>query len=372
MRKILFLITQAEMGGAQKYILELSYSLKKLGYEVLVASEKNESFKQKLSENSIKFIELKHIQRNINPFSDFSVFSEILKLIKLEKPDIVHLNSSKIGVLGALAGRLAKAPRIIFTAHGWVFNETLPFYKKWLYVFLSWLSANFQDKIICVSNYDKNKAIKYHIATEEKLVVINNGINENKLNFLTKEDARKSLKLPEDKIIIGDIANLYKNKGIVYLVEAAKEIIKENKNIIFAIIGDGPEKANLKKLITKYNLKAHFFLLGKKDDASKYLKAFDIFILPSQKEGFPYVLLEAGLAETPVITTNVGGIPDLIKKDNGVSIMSKNKDQIISSILNLLKNKEKQKFISINLHKDVCTKFMLKSMVEKTRNIYRI
>ncbi len=370
-KKILFLITQAEMGGAQKYILELSSSLEKSEYEVVVASEKNNTFKEELNKNSIKFIELKHIQRSINPLIDIFAFFEIFKLIKAEKPDIVHLNSSKIGVLGAFAGKMAKAPKIIFTAHGWIFNEVLTFWKKWIYILISYLSALFQDKIICVSNYDKQSALKYKIANNQKLFVINNGIDKSKIFFLSKDEAKKRLNLPEGKIIIGDIANLYKNKGIKYLVEAAKDIKKDNKDILFVVIGDGPEKHNLESMLLKYDLAEDFLIFTNiKKMAYEYLKAFDIFVLPSQKEGFPYALLEAGLAKLPLITTNVGGISDLANYQNSIMIMSREPEQIKKAIYFILENKERGNNISEVLHKDVIEKFTLKEMTEKTKKVY--
>lgn len=380
MKKVLFLITQAEMGGAQKYVLELALTLQKTGdFKTLIASEKNTLLKKRLAENNIEFFELKNIQRSINPLSDIYAFFEIYKLIKSEKPDIVHANSSKMGVFGAFAGTLVKAPKIVFTAHGWVFNEVLPFWKKWIYVFLSWISALFLDKIICVSNFDKRAALRHKIAPQKKLIVINNGINTEGISFFEKEDAKKKLNLPKEKIIVGTIANFYKNKGLAYLIEAANQIKKESvrgstsnkdKKIIFVVVGDGSEKENLISQIEKYQLEDSFLLLGLKKDAYKYLKAFDVFVLSSQKEGFPYTLLEAGLAKLPVVTTNVGGIPDLINESNGVSVMSRHPVQMKNAILNLLKDKQKQDILAENLYKDVSEKFTLKKMVDKTKKVY--
>ncbi len=370
MKKILYLITQAEMGGAQKYVLELSSVLQKKGYETLVASEKNELFKKKLSENGVSFIALKNIQRNINPFSDVKTFFEIYSFLKKEKPDILHANSSKMGIFGAFAGKLAKTPKIVFTAHGWVFNESLPFWKKYIYIFLSWLSALFEDDIICVSNFDKKMALKYKVGSEKKLHTINNGIDPKKTVFLPKEEALKKLKLPTDKKIIGTIGNLYKNKGTKYFIEAAKDLLKEKEDLFFVIIGDGLEKENLKMQIDKLKIENNIKIIKIETEAYKYLKAFDIFVLPSQKEGFPYTLLEAGLAEIPIVATSVGGIPDLINDENGVLILPKNSTQIKNIILNLLQDKKKQILLTKNLHQEILQNFTLKKMIEETENIY--
>ena len=154
------------------------------------------------------------------------------------------------------------------------------------------------------------------------------------------------------------------------MIESAGELLKQKDDIIFVVLGDGPEKENLKKQIKKLNIEKEFLLLGAKKDAFLYMKAFDIFVLPSQKEGFPYTLLEAGLAKLPVITTNVGGIPDLINETNAVSVMSRDPKQLKEAILNLLNKKDIQKIISENLYKDVSEKFTLKNMVQKTKEVY--
>jgi glycosyltransferase involved in cell wall biosynthesis len=368
--KILYLITQAEMGGAQKYVLELSSTLQKKGYETLVASEKNELFKKKLSENGVKFIALKNIQRSINPISDIKTFFEIYNLIKKEKPDIIHTNSSKMGIFGAFAGKLTNTKKIVFTAHGWVFNETLPLWKKYIYIFLSWFSALFLDDIICVSSFDKKMALKYGVGSEKKLFVINNGIDPEKTIFFSKEEAIEKLRLPKNKKIIGTIGNLYKNKGTKYLIEAAKDILKEIDDVFFVIIGDGLEKENLEAQIEKLKIENEINIVKVETEAYKYIKAFDIFVLPSQKEGFPYTLLEAGLAKVPVVTTSVGGISDIINNETGVLIMPKNSTQIKNAVLNLLKNEKKQTVLTKNLHQEILQNFTFKKMIEKTKNIY--
>ncbi|MEK7452731.1 MAG: glycosyltransferase, partial [Patescibacteria group bacterium] len=148
-------------------------------------------------------------------------------------------------------------------------------------------------------------------------------------------------------------------------------IKKDNKDILFVVIGDGPEKHNLESMLLKYDLAEDFLIFTNiKKMAYEYLKAFDIFVLPSQKEGFPYALLEAGLAKLPLITTNVGGISDLANYQNSIMIMSREPEQIKKAIYFILENKERGNNISEVLHKDVIEKFTLKEMTEKTKKVY--
>lgn len=386
MQKVLFIITQAEIGGAQKHVVDLSSELQKTGeFECEVASESNENFAKILKENGVEFSPIKRLQRSINPFSDLFAFFEIYNIIKSRKPDIVHLHSSKAGVLGALACKAMGVKKIVFTAHGWVFNEKLPWFKKRLYVLISRFAALFQDAIICVSEYDKTAALKYKIAPANKLFVIHNGIDLSKLDFLTKEQATDKLSeilnskfpipytLNPKPYLIGTVANLYKNKAIDVLIEAAKLIseTKPEQNFTFIVIGEGKERKNLESRIKNYELKDKFFLVGSVAEAWKYLKAFDIFVLPSLKEGFPYVILEAMAAGLPIIASKVGGIPEMIEDGrSGLLINPGDAKELAGAILKLFQERETAKKLGDEAERTVKEKFGLAEMVRKTMEVY--
>lgn len=443
MKKILYIITQSDFGGAQRYVFDLATRLSG-EFEVVVAAGKDgnaELFNnlRKSDFRKIKIIRLKHLSRAINPWHDLLAFFEIRNLIKKELPDIIHLNSTKAGIIGSLASRfvfwnsrresalrhaLSRAtPFVIYTAHGWVFNEPLNYFKKKLYFWLEKFTAKYKNKIICVSEYDKQVALKNNFPPE-KLIAIYNGIDFNNLNFLPKDKAKEILfsKIHNSKLIIhnstiiGSIANLYPAKGIEYLIEAAKIIIKRNDtregvtspnnsltavipktyNLKFIVIGEGEERPKLEALIKKYYLENNFFLLGHIPNASQYLKAFDIFVLPSVKEGLPYALLEAASAEIPVIATRVGGVPEIfstnIAKTNssslpfqktpsfpppfskgglgGILINPKTSKELAEKIIYLLQNQEISHKLAENNLAIAQSKFGIDKMIEKTKQIY--
>ena len=190
MLKILYVITQSELGGAQKYVLDLAQGARRQGHEVTVASAPNPPFRDALANDGIAFSEIKHSRRALHFFTDVKLFFSLVKLLRTEKPDVLHLNSSKIGGLGALTGRLCHVRKIVFTAHGWAFNERRPWWQKHAIVFISRFAALFQDIIICVSDFDKKTALAYKIAPERKLVAIHNGIDVKEFGFLSREEAR--------------------------------------------------------------------------------------------------------------------------------------------------------------------------------------
>lgn len=371
MKKILFVITKSEIGGAQKYVLDLARGAKKNGFEVAVASEHNSYFYETLTAAGIPFYEIKSVRRAINVWQDIQLFFELLSLIRKEKPDILHLNSSKIGGIGAIAGTIARVPKIIFTAHGWAFNENRAPLEKQVIALISKFAALFQDTIICVSEYDKKGARAHHIAPEEKLITIHNGIDLGDIKkLLSRKEAREKLAIAEDAFIVGTIANFYKNKALDTLPFAA--ISAADTDVHFIIIGEGPEREKIERLIEKYQLKDRFTLTGALQNAHIYLKAFDIFVLPSRKEGLPYALLEAMAAKLTCIASDVGGIPEIIENGhNGITIKHITPGKLWEAIAVCRKDKKHCKELAIRGEETVQEKFSLETMLRNTLALYR-
>jgi glycosyltransferase involved in cell wall biosynthesis len=396
MKKILYVITQSEFGGAQRYIFDLAAYFK-TEFRIIVAAGSplspceplgikeypNRELFEKLKEQGIESVYLKNLKRNINPFRDILAFFELRRLIKKEKPNIIHLNSSKAGILGSLAipKNIRPRPKIIYTAHGWVFNEPLFWLKRKIYLLLEKFTAKFKHKIICVSSFDCQIAIDNKFPAG-KLSVVHNGINPASLNFFLKEIARQKIldrinagfRLKNSNFkIIGAISNLYPTKGLNYLIEAARLLRDKNPElkIIFVVIGEGQERSSLKDLIKKYNLENIFFLAGRISRAFQYIPGFDIFAMPSVKEGLPYALLEAMAGGAPIIASKVGGIPEtIVHNKTGLIVKPKDSQELAEKILYLLNNDEEAKKMGEQAQKKVKQKFPLDKMVKKTKEIY--
>lgn len=370
--KILFIVTQSQWGGAQRHVYDLAVNLKNEFDITVVFGEKKELF-DRLGKEKIKTIPLPYLKRNISFINDLLAFSELIKVIKREKPEIIHLNSSKAGILGSLAAKLGGVKRVVYTAHGWVFNEPLSCWLKFFYFWLEKISASWKDKIVCVSEFDRQIAIEKNLCRPVKLITIHNGIDP-KINFLPKDEAINYLKskichLSSNTKIAGCIANFYKTKGLKYLIEAAKTI--NNPELAFIVIGEGEERKNLENLIKKCGLENNFFLLGNTANAAQYLKAFDLFVLPSLKEGFPYTILEAMAAQIPIITTKVGGIPEIIENNRtGILVDSKNPQQLAEKIAWLLDNPQIAADYGLKAREKLEKDFELKLMLKKTKEIY--
>jgi len=370
-KKIIYFITKSSWGGATRYVFDLATGLPEKDFEVIVVSGGDGPLNNKLRIAGIKTISIKKLSRDINIVDEFKVFFNLLKIFKEERPDIVHLNSSKAGGLGSLVAKISMTPKIIFTAHGWAFNEERPLWQKILIKMLVWITLIFQDDIICVSEQTRND-IKNFPFVYKKTKIIYNGISG--FDLIEKNKARIALNkistidLPSGAMWVGAISELHKNKGLEYAIKAVSSL--KDLPIIFLIIGEGELKNTLEETIKKEKLEKRVVLLGFIEDAKKYLNAFDIFILPSITEAFPYVLIEAGFAGLPVIASSVGGVRNVISSDCGVLIKPMDYNSIKIELMDLLENKEKREKLGANLKQKIENDFSYKKMLLQTIKLY--
>jgi len=368
-KKIFLCITKSNWGGAQKYIYDLATSLPADKFDVSVLFGEKGTLAEKLTEKGIRNIELKNSQRDVNILKDLYFLIDLIKLLRKERPDIIHLNSSKMGFVGAIAGRFAGIKKIIFTAHGWAFNEDRPKWQKFIFWAIQAKTVFFSHETIAVSDMTKKQLKPKWL--QKKITVIHNGIRQEGL--LGKEEAKEKIK-PEIKNLnwIGTISELHKNKGLEYMIKGFSNLEKNIlENFVLVIIGEGEERIKLEKLIKEFRMEEKIFLVGKKDKAGLLLKAFDIFLLTSITEALAYCILEAGLAGLPVTASDVGGIPEIIENNKtGILIQARQPEIITEKITELIKNPEKANTLALNLNNKVITKFNIEQMIEKTIAIY--
>ncbi|MFZ2522245.1 MAG: glycosyltransferase [Minisyncoccia bacterium] len=373
--RVCFVITKGLWGGAQKYVYNLATQLPKERYEVSAIIGKGEPLKERFAEKNIRVINVESLGRDISVLSEIKSLFKLFWAIRKERPDVLHLNSPKAGGLGSFIGRILGIKKIIYTAHGWTFNEERPVIHNALILIFSWLTILLCHKIIVIAPREEEQAKILPLVNPRKIVLIRNGIEN--VEFKEKNEARKHLsnivkdsgfRINDSVPWIGTIAELNKNKGIIYTIEALKNVKNEFQYII---LGEGEERTRLDNLVKKYNMEDRIFLVGFVDKANLYLKAFDIFLLSSIKEGLPYVILEAGLAELPVIATSVGGIPDIIDNGkNGILISKTRPGEITKAIEYMMSKPEEREVFGTNLNQKIRDNFSLTQMLDKTERLY--
>jgi glycosyltransferase involved in cell wall biosynthesis len=307
--RVLLLVTQADWGGVQSFLVRFAKDLKAEGREVLLAAGGDGELWQEAERAGIRTHRLKHVARDITPIEDIRAVFEIKRLIDDFKPDAIHLNSSKMGVVGGLASARSKTkPWTVYRIGGWSFLEPISPMKQSIYRVSEQLSARWKDVIVTVHPGDQELAERLGIRPRYWLTTVPNGLDV--VNFVsrlkTKEAARSALGIPDGAFVFGTVANAYATKGLLPYLDALAKTLHEDKHAAGVIIGDGPELEALKRKRDDLDVRDRIILAGHRDDAASLYPAFDVFVLPSRKEGMPWTLLEAMAAGIPSIATDVG------------------------------------------------------------------
>ncbi len=377
-KKILFVITKSNWGGAQAYVYALAVHLQKNGAMVTVAfggtgrpGAETGLLALRLREAGMAIEVLSSFARDVSLPQELCAFKELRAVIQRLRPDIVHLNSSKAGGLGALAARTTGVQKIIYTAHGWAHRESRNSLKKLFVRFASWITIVLSHTVIVVSGLDYRDAPV--LFSRKKLVVVRNGSAP--FPLLSKKEAREALTknapIPLEATWLITQAELHPNKGIAVAITALQKIISTHPNTYLVVVGEGEERAALEELASTLSISDHVFLIGFVTDSRTYLRAADIFLMPSYKEGLPIALLEAGFASLPVIASNTGGIPEVIEDEkNALLVAPGSTSELAAAIESLLNDAEKAQHFGKALHACVLKSFSEERMFEETLSVY--
>ena len=374
-QKLLFLITKSNWGGAQRYVYEMATAMQG-EFEVAVGCGGNGTMREKLEAAGVPVYEVDGWQRNVNPLKELQSWSSLYRLLKQEQPDIIHLNSSKAGLSGALIGRLAGVKNIVFTIHGWPFLEPRPFWWRALTWCGMYATTLLVHTLIPISHYDVAHA-HMPFVRRKYTDIIYNAVPP--IAFVPAGEARRQLVGPElvdahSEPWLTTIAELHPKKNIGGAITAVADHNKTHPEepIFYLIIGDGVLRKTLQTQIETEKMTDHIMLLGHVTDARQYLKAADMFLLPSFQEGLPYALLEAGAAGLPTIASNVCGIPEVIHHDeNGLLFEPKNTKILAAALTRLVSDTVLQTRLGDAFLEGIETNYTLAEMVKKTTAAYQ-
>jgi len=360
--KVLHFITRFIRGGADENTMYTVLGLDKNIYDVTL------TFGENYNKEMVNIVKASKVKIKIFTIKHFNIFSSIYSLllvynfIRKQRFDIVHTHSTEAGIIGRIAARIARTPIIIHTIHGVAFT---PYRSKLLNYFI--LSCErFVDKytnhFISNSYLITKEYLSNGIGKKEKFTTIYSGIDVERFNIKKSKN-----KIP----VITIIARLAKGKGHEYFINAATTILKTRK-AEFWIVGNGELKEEIENMITNLKLESYVKIIGERDDIPQILSQTDIFVLPTLWEGTPRTIFEAMAAGVPVITTPVGGIPEIIKDNqNGFLVEPKNSEKLAEKILFVLYNKDKIRLIIDDAKKE-SKKYSYKKMVNNIDQLYQV
>jgi glycosyltransferase involved in cell wall biosynthesis len=308
------------MSGVQKVTLdELKFTNREL-YDPCVICKEAGEFTEKIGGLNINVFFISELTRKLNPLADLISIIKLYIFFRNKNFDIVHTHSSKTGILGRVAAKLAGVPVIIHTVHGFAFPAAKNPIEKFMYYFFEWIGSKCSTAIVLLNKNDLLIAKNDLNVPDERLYLIPNGVDSDiyfYANYQERINNRKErLNLYDDSVAIGMVGRLWEQKNPECFVKAAiKSLTENNLNANFYLIGDGELKESLQTLIANSGFESSIHILGWRSDVAEILRSLDIFILPSRWEGLPLSILEAMASRIPVIASDIPGNRDLIENE---------------------------------------------------------
>ena len=369
--KVAVIITKLELGGAQKVAISICEKLDKTKFEPFLICGCGGILDEE-TKNKIRVIFVKDLVREINPIKDLKALYAIYKILKQEKPDIVHTHSSKAGIVGRFAAKMCGIKNIIHTIHGFSFNDTQSFFKKNLFIFLEKVGAKISKYLIPVSVENTTKGLQNNIGKKEQYHYIRLGVDiENFKNFKDTPSLKKELNIDEKDFLVTTIGPFKPQKNLPDFIKTANEISKNNKNFKFVIVGDGILRPDFEKMITDYNISKNIFLIGWRRDISNILNSSDFFVMTSLWEGLPISTIEALSCGLVPIVNDVDGQREIIKDGfNGFLIKPYDTKAIEEKIFLLAKDTDLKNKMSENAKNSIDYTFSIDHMIKQHEQLY--
>lgn len=360
--RILYLTTTSKVSGAEKIMYELSKRINKERFEIMVCTIKDD-LKEGLLEKS-RDIGIKAATLGVKNKWEFYKSFQLFKIIKDFNPDIIQSFLFFDNILARIIGKLAGVPIIISG------QRNIPLAIPFLRNLAERFTISFSNLIISNTNGGKNWLINKFKLNSERVKVIYNGIGIEEIDYVQKDEFLKEIGLFGDEKIVGFIGRLEKQKGVQYLIDAMRILKEQVPSIHALVIGDGKEEDKLKKYANSLNCNVNF--LGWKNNASLYLKFFDLLVLPSLWEGMSNVLLEAMWQRISVIATSVGGNIEIIEDSKtGFLVEPGNSNALAEKILEVISLSEsKRQSIIRNAEDKVINNFNIDKTVKEFEDTY--
>jgi len=299
---VLFVITRGDsIGGAQIHVRDMARALQNRGVRVAVAAGTCGALQMELDQSGIPHFLIHGLVRTVNPLSDLLALRSLARVIREFRPDLVSCHTAKAGLVGRLAAFWAGVPAV-FTAHGWQFAEGIPLWQKLIVLAAERVLSRMTRRIITVSGYDRNLALRLGLGSSRKIVLVHNG-----MPWRERPPAPDSAGGP---VRIVMVARFQEQKDHVCLF-AALELL-DSQPWVLELIGDGPDLSRWKNWVARRGWSDRVFFDGQRLDVPELLERCSIFVLASRWEGFPRSILEAMRASLPVVVSDVGGCREAV------------------------------------------------------------
>lgn len=378
-------ILEATTGGTRRHLLDLIERMDRNRFHISVicSTLRDSRFHDDIQWMRSLGVDVYIIpmQRHISPCSDMRALCQIHSILSVIHPDIVHAHSAKAGALGRLAAKWARIPIIVYTPHAFPFLMGIATSHRIAFAMIERILSYITDALIAVSHSERGIALHERIISEDKVHVIENGIDVHRIHF--DADARMQWRerwqVPDEAFVIGCVADFRMQKGHEDLIRCIPVVLEQIETATLVLVGRGERKSHLQQLCADLSIANHvIFETGVRDDWSIY-SAFDVYVLPSLWEGLPYTPLEAMACKVPVIVTDVAGNRDVVAPCTdsasgwqrvGLLVPPRNPYALARAIITLWQHDEWRYRLGERGRRLVEKRFNIERMVRQTEHLY--
>ena len=340
--RIAHVITRLDLGGAQENTLYCVRHHARSRFDVeLIAGAGGEldSEAGRIPEARVQLAP--YLRHEIAPAADVLALLRLVRHFSKARVDLVHTHSSKAGLLGRLAARLAGVPAVVHTVHGWSFNRTQPSAVQTAFVGLERAVAPLADRLVVVSEHDAREGRSRHIGRPDQYTLVRSGIDAAAYGVAPadRESVRRSLGIEPHHVLVGTLACLKPQKAPLDFVRAAAAARTHHPELRFVVAGDGPLREAASREIAELGLAGIVQLLGWRRDVAALLGAMDVFLLTSRFEGLPRAVLQAMAAGVPVVATAVNGTPEAVRdRASGLLVPPEAPERAAEAVIELVRD----------------------------------
>lgn len=357
--RVLLLVTLSDWGGAQACVYALARGLRDR-YDVVVGCAPGGPLVARLRADGIAVVELPTLRRTPAPLDDLRTLWRLVRWMRAARFAVVHCHSTKAGLLGRLAARLAGVPAAIFTAHGWPFVSGWPPPVRWAATLAERVVARFTSAIVCVAEQVRQEALSLRIGRPDRLVLIYNGTDPDRWPPRSRAQAAGST--------VVTVGRLQPPKDPATLLAAWRRVPPGHRLLV---LGDGPLRPALEAAAADLTADGTVTFLGARADVAQALADADVFVLSSRWEGLPFAVIEAMMVGLPVVASRVGGVEEAVVDGlTGFLVPPEDEAALAAALTRLLRDPDLREAMGREGRRRALELFTERAMVEQTAGLY--
>lgn len=384
-RKVLHIITRLDRGGSAQNTLLTAIGHDRTRFEPLVAAgragrwddqggdQATDQSRRRLESAGVRCLLIPTLTREVHPIKDLAALRALIQVLRREKPAIVHTHTSKAGVLGRIAAKIAGSPVLIHTPHGHVFYGHFGRPASWVFLQIERRLARITTHMIALTEAERQEHLARRVGRADGFAVVPSGIDLERFRCMVGLFGRRpqGITCPPDAVVVGSVGWLTEVKGHRFLIEALARLKPHHPRLHVVIVGSGRLREEYAALAERLGVGKAVHLIGERQDVPDCLAAMDFFVLPSLNEGMGRALVEAMAAGRPVVASKVGGVPAIVEdRRTGLLVPPGDPVALAAAIDALLRRPDLAKALGAAAGESIGSRFGAQAMVRAVEEVY--